>query len=58
MGQKQKLRRIIGDVPLFYHQNTIYVMATVINQLVDTVNQLTQQVERLETQSKAVGKDA
>lgn len=48
MGQEKKLRRIIGDVPLFYHQNTIYVMAQVINQLVDRVNQLTEQVELLE----------
>jgi hypothetical protein len=55
MKKEQKLRRLkklTGEVPYFYHRETIYNMALLINALVGYVNCLADKVEALEQQKK------
>ena len=47
----KRIKRIIGEIPLFYNKNTIYVMCITINALVDAVNNLAERLEKLDGDS-------
>lgn len=48
MGKRfKKLCKLTGDVPRFYNPHTIYTIGILLNMLVDDVNYLGEEVERL-----------
>lgn len=54
----KKLNKLVGEVPLIYKRSTIYTMCILINALVDAVNYLGDEVERLSNPAKDGDPDA
>lgn len=52
MFKKKKLNRLKGEIPLFYNRESLYTICVLINILVDEVNRLSDEVERLSKISK------
>ena len=48
MKKIKKIKKLVGDIPLFYSRQTIQEMSMRINALIDTVNELNDRVEFLQ----------
>lgn len=46
----EKLRKLVGTVPLLYSQSATYTMCSLINALVDEVNRLSKELQEVKTQ--------
>ena len=44
----KKLKKITGDIPLFYSRQTVQEMSLRINALIDIVNELNERVDYLQ----------
>lgn len=49
----KKQRKISGEIPYLYNRETIWLICTVINNLVECVNQLIDAVNKLERERGA-----
>lgn len=51
----KKIKKITGDIPLFYNRQTIQEMSMRINALIDIVNELNDRVEFLQNKLNEKG---